>query len=638
MGGMHAGHSSPFPGWKTALALAGAFLAIALAVYSPAINGEFLTWDDALLVTQNENVQTLSPQTIKNAFTGYDPELYIPLTFMSYHADMIVGGGSPTMFHLQNIALHVINALLVAWLLWLLLGRGWLAAALGLLFLLHPLNVEAGAWISARKDVLSTAFFLGSLVGYVCHRRNDSRALYWLSLGLFLLGLLSKVMVITLPVVLLLIDLHEHKRIGVRNLLSTLPFFALSGIFGVVALFGKSDLLVQTTLVQKILMAFKSTWFYLTAFVWPHPLSVMYPYTQPITLSSPDFAVPLIVIALLIATAVWTLRKTTAVAFGAAFFLVTLAPTFVNFAKGGDVYYASDRYAYIPMIGLLFLAGAALSHWLDTAAYREQARRQNLAAGGLALAALIFLPLSFAQAGTWRSSQALYEQVVAHYPDAHAARTNLGMEYMQSGRLDDAQREFEAAIRIRDDAFTRINLASNYLRNNLADQAIAQYRRAIEITPDEASAHYGLGSALQSQKKTDEAEREYLEAVRLDPSHAMAWNNLGGLRLTQQRWTEAAQALDKAVELHPRFPEAWLNLALARREAGDKPAAIAAYESAFALITPDPLDMAELAWLYYETGKIPAAADRLKTSLQADGGNERSMALIDRMKQDGVAE
>ena len=139
-----------FPGWKSALTLTAAFVVTSLAVFSPAIGGGFLSWDDELLVTRNDNLRQINATTLKNIFTTYDPELYIPLTFVSYQVDTAVGGGGPAVFHVHNVVLHAINALLVVWLLWVLLDAGWIAAACGLLFLLHPLNAEAASWISAR--------------------------------------------------------------------------------------------------------------------------------------------------------------------------------------------------------------------------------------------------------------------------------------------------------------------------------------------------------------------------------------------------------------------------------------------------------------------------------------------------------
>ncbi len=624
------------PPWKPSLILAVTLLLTGLVCYAPTLGGEFLTWDDILLVSNNKNLQYTNLQTIKTDFTSYDPELYIPLTFTSYRLDMLLGGSS-TIFHVHSVILHAINALLVAWLVWLLVGTGWPAVACGFLFLLHPLNVEAASWIAARKDVLSTMFFLGSLIAYVSWARAGKKMIYALSLVLFLLGLLSKVMVITLPAVLLLIDWFEGRRITVKSLMAKLPFFALSVIFGIVAVFGKSEVLVQSTALQKVLMAFKSTWFYLTSFVWPYPLSVMYPYTKPITLGSPDFWFPLACVLTLIAVVAIALRKHTYVVFGGLFFLITLIPTFLSFTKAGDIYFASDRYAYIPMVGLLVIVACLITRYLEQAEYRQKTQRLTLTSIGCVVVAGAYFVLSTMQSSVWASNRALYEHALQFYPDSQAAHTNLGMESLQFGSLDDAQAEFLAALKIRDNPYTRVDLASVYVRKAMPADAMREYRSVIAKKYEIPDAHYGLADVLQSQRALAEAEKEYLITIQLDPKHAMAYNNLGTLMLLQERWKDAAKYLEKAAEINPEFPEALLNLGIAYTQDGDKASAIEVYEKALVFAPKDSQSLAELAWLHYETGNIPAAAQRLRESLQIDGGHDRSLALVERMKKDGVA-
>jgi protein O-mannosyl-transferase len=619
--------------------IVAAFFTAGFLVYGASLGNDFVSWDDTGLIRDNPNVHELSLKTVRNVFTTYDPELYIPLTFLSYQIDHIIGGLHPFVYHLTNLVLHIVNALLVTWFLYLVLQREWLALFLGAIFLLHPLNTEAVAWASARKDVLSTCFFLGSLLCWMYARDSGRTRLLVLSVILFTLGALSKVMVITLPVVLVMIDMLDRRSLTRRTILEKLPFFLIGTFFGVIAIFGKAKILVASTMLQKVLMACKATIFYLTTFFVPANLSVMYPYTGVIRLSSPDFFVPVLLTIAVLLAAWFFRRRNKLVTFGILFFVLTLMPTFTNFAKAGDMYVASDRYAYIPMIGLLLAIGAVIARWSDRpgGVRVQKSRRQTQRGFALVLLALCAF-LSAKQSGTWRDSMTLYDHVLAHYPNAISARNNRGMEFLAAGKYDDAIREFDLASAIRKNPMTQANRAAALVAKGSLDEALVEFEKALALDPTLPDALYGIGNVYQKRGELQKAALQYRMTLESDPTYTNALNNLGAVYIKLELWDEAMRTFTEAIRQRPDFEASYLNLAGVYLQRGMKAEAEDMYRAAIALGSVDPDARAELATLTYARGNIDEAAQLLRQVLEIDPSNRVAVSLILQMKRDGVAE
>ncbi len=519
----------PLPTKGILASIVAGFFVLSLIVYGSSLGNNFVSWDDKDLIYNNHITKGMSRANIKDAFTSYDPELYIPLTFLSYQIDYAIGGLKPAVYHTHNLILHTLNALLVAWLLYLLVQNGWIALLAGAVFLVHPLNTEAIAWASARKDVLSTFSALLGIVSYLYWRQRKEREehsssfLYSFSILFFLLGLLAKVSIIALPLLLLLIDYFRSRKWSWTLLVEKIPYFLLSIAFGVIAMFGKREQLESTTILQKMLMAAKSTAFYLQKIFLPTKLSPVYPYNHPISLSSGDFLIPVMVIAVLIAVA-WHWRKWKTLHVGLLFFLLALIPSFINFAKGGDFYFASDRYAYIPMIGILLILTMLVRERLS----RRDQMGKMLAGSALLLAFLGYL--SQAQAKIWQDSEVLLTYINEHYPDSVAAHVNLSILYRETGRLEQAMQELRKAEQIRDRVEIHTNIAAIYKRQGRSDLAVAEYLRSIEKFPAQSyESHFGIGIIYAEQGRLAEAVREYEVALKLEPTFVAAYNNLAGI-------------------------------------------------------------------------------------------------------------
>lgn len=591
---------------KGTLLLVVAFLfAACFGVYGASLGNEFVRFDDGLLIFENPTARGLSFENVARAFTSYDPELYIPLTFLSYQIDYAIGGFDATVYHLHNLLFHALNAVLVAWLVFLLSSSGRAGILAGTFWAIHPLNAEAVAWAAALKDVQSTCFFLASIVAYLYYRSDGGRKSYWTSVSLFALGLLSKVSVITLPAVLLLLDWRNARRWTKETFVELAPFALLSVAFGIVAVFGKTAIISSVTPWETAVMAAKSTMFYVQKLLWPGDLSVLYPYDGPITLASPDFFLPALGVLALVAAALYGSRFTRDIPFAVAFYLGTLFPTFFNFSKADTFFVASDRYAYVPSIALFFLASLAVDRALSFSGRRSTVRNKTLAAGVAGIAAFVVLAsATHARSLTWKNTESLFLDVLSKYPSSFIARNNLGNVYIRQERWNDAIREFEEGLKHAQNVSLYNNLARAYGRKGDVAKAEEHFRNSLGLEPDNEQTYVEFARMYAQNGLIDKASDMYDEAIELQPGYAVTYANRGSMFLNAGRRAEAIADFEKAIELDPTLPHAYYNLGLAHAMAGDVDAAIPLYEKAVELEPTFYEAHFNLGGLYAKKGRL----------------------------------
>lgn len=612
------------PPRRTLLWIIGGFFLLLFAVYGGSLTHPFVQWDDGLLIFENPAIRSITPHTLKTIFTSYDPELYIPLTFFSYQIDYLIGGTSATIYHIQNLLWHTLNALLVAWLALLLTRRGWAALFCGLLFAVHPLHTEAVAWASARKDVLSTFFFLASIIAYLHWRSDGRKRTYLWSLGAFLLALLAKVSVIGLPVILLLVDFRDRRRMSGSLWIEKIPYVALSIIFGIVALLGKTEVLSRSTPIEHILMASKSTIFYLEKIILPLHLSVLYPYEGAITAASPDFFVPAALCVALIILALLSLRWTRDAFFAAGFFLIAIAPTFLNFAKGHlDLYFASDRYAYTGSIGILFLI--ALGG--DALAQRTRTWRNGVRAGAVC-AVGVFGILANAQSAVWRDTETLFANALSYYPHAYVALNNVGNAYRRRGQMEEAAGYYRRALEQKGSAYTLSNLAAIYRSQGRWEDAEKLLRQAIAAEPESKVAAIGLGTLEAARGDFDAAYAAYTRALAIDLAFAEAALNRGALLANAGRAEDAVRDYRSAIALNPFLPQAHYNLGviLAKLQRSDE--AETSYREAIRLQPQFTAARLNVGILLYQRKAVAEAKEQFEAILRYDPGNAQARSAL----------
>ncbi len=540
------------PSRRTMLVFCAVVAVLGIAVFGRSVTYGFVEWDDTALIVRNAAVHGLGPSTLWKAFTSYDPELYIPLTLLSYQADWAVSEGSAGWFHAVNLMLHIVNALLVALLALRLTRRPGIAASVSLLFLLHPLAVEAAVWVSARKDLLSTGFFLLSALGYLAWRRGNRKAYAW-SLVAFLLALLAKVSAAPLPFALLLFDAWQGRKIDGKALKEKWPYLALMAPFLVIAYAGKQGRVAGAGFfLETLLLVPRSTLFLLGKVVLPWNLAPLYPYTRPITLVSSDLLAA-IAGSLILSLVLWRYRRALPhLWYGALFFLLCLVPNFMNFHKGDDyldIYLTTDRYAYLPNAGLFL--GLVLTASALLAALRNP--RVRLAAGVTAIAAVTALSawLSFRQAGIWRDTETLFTAVLARSPNAQVARVVMGGIAYAKGDLEGAHREYVTAIGIRPTPLAFINLGVVFLDTKEYDRAIEANRRALALNARASSAQMNIGVAYMGKGRYAEAAEAFRATAAMDPKAIAAYINLGIAEEKLNHPDAAKEAYGKALEIDP---------------------------------------------------------------------------------------
>ncbi len=580
--------------WKriSPLHLSMLLAALTFCLYLPTLRDGFVSIDDGLLITQNPAVAELSPASVRYVFTSYDPELYIPLTFVSFQAEHALAGFRPVVYHFDNILLHCAAVMLVFAAAYVLSGKRKMAALVcALLFAIHPLQVEAVAWAAARKDLLSSFFFFASLLSWLHPWRERFNRWWVLSFVLFCLGLLSKVTVLTLPLILLLIGLRERKPW--KELLWPLaPFFGVSIVFALIALGGKSASLGILTPVQQLLLLCKSLLFLLGKIVFPVPLSLLYQQRSPVTLLSPEFFMPVAFAALLIASA-WVLRRRCPWwGFCVLFFLLTFLPTAGTFAKLHYIFFASDRYGYIPSFAVFFLAGLG-AQWLLSRT--DGWRRLALLIPPVLLCAAV---LTVLQQRVWLSSVTLFAHAAAADPSSSFAYTNLGAALDAGKDITGAEADLQTAVRLDasnpaaaaklgalyheegDDAHAQPLLAAGVqaaerqpvlamedlapyyflgdflFDQNKIDDGLGVYGRAAERAAAFAEARYNLGLKEEKYNRTDQAAEQYAEAIKLDPSYVPALYRLAALLAAQGKLPDAGALLQRVVQLNPGYEQA----------------------------------------------------------------------------------
>ncbi|MSR86793.1 tetratricopeptide repeat protein [Candidatus Peribacteria bacterium] len=546
-------------------------LIVPALTFAMGLRNDFVDWDDPALITENPISHGLTWDNVKASWTSYDPELYIPHTFLTYQVDYTIGGLHPFIYHLHNLLFHLLNVLLVAWLVFLLVGSAPIALVCGLLFAVHPLNAETVLWASARKDLLSSTWFFASIIAYLYARERRKTSLWIVSLLCFVSGLLSKVMIATLPVILLLIEWRgvtlssskgdTDRRSWFDGLTMTrlLPYVALSILFGIIALLGKKAFVAAASLQETILLAGKAVMFLLLKFVAPIRLSVLYPYTDPISFASPGLIVALLAVIVLTILAIIAARRGHRdVLFGWLWFLVCLSPTFLLYRRGehfGDIYFTSGRYFYAAGVGLMLPLVTLAASRVTTQTLK-----------GMAVAVLgVSAILSMMQAFVWKDTESLFRNVLTFYPNSQIAHVTIGNHYQSLGDLERAFTHYDKALTIRPTSLAYFNLGNALLTLNRADEAIEAGKQALELDPALVIAHVNLGVGYVKKEMIDEAVASFQKAIELDPNSVQGHFNLGVMFEKQKKWEVAVREYKRVLDLNPTLQVAVERLAAARK-------------------------------------------------------------------------
>ena len=511
-------HKSRVP-WVVGSALA----VITFAVFCRVATFDFITYDDTSYVTANPHIQTgLIAKNIVWAFTSSHASNWHPLTWLSLMLDYQLFGPDAGWLHITNLLFHTANTVLLFILLLRMTKALWPSAFVAAAFALHPLHIQSVAWVAERKDVLSTLFWLLTMLFYVRYTERNSIGRYVFSLFVFALGLMAKPMLVTLPVILLLLDYWPLKRkySSGKLILEKIPFVFLAWVSSVITMIvqqqsGAVKDIVKFPFDIRVINAIISYVKYILKMFWPVNLSVFYPHPGR-SLHFSDAVIPAVLLAVITALAIRFARTHGYLLFGWLWYICTLIPV-IGLVQVGDQAMA-DRYTYIPLIGLFIIIAWGLPELLARYAFRK-----TILTIAAAVVLLVITVSTCLQLRYWQNGVTILERAVEVNPTDRFAQANLGVAFLRKSSYDDAIVHFEKALQIDPcDAMSHLNIGVAFFRKDKIDQAVLHFEKAAAIDPCDVPTRLNLATGLARQGKTQQAIQQCDEILRNSPGRTEA--------------------------------------------------------------------------------------------------------------------
>jgi hypothetical protein len=483
---------------KMIVGLMACFLIVSTAIiYSGVVENDFINYDDDIYITANQNIHKgLTWENIKWAFSATYANNWHPLTWLSHMLDIEFYGLNPSGHHFTSLMFHVLASLLLFGLFFYTTKQLFPSTLVAILFSLHPLHVESVAWISERKDVLSTLFWFSIIWSYIYYSRQRTISRYLTVISLFALGLMAKPMLVTLPVTLLLFDIWPIQSFQ-RNwktvkllLLEKLPLFLMSATSSIITLAAQQEAIGsfgRVPLLLRLSNAIVSYCIYLKQCFWPFDLSIFYPYEQQRIHVVVICLFSLVIISGLL---LWFGIRRRYLCMGWLWYLSTLIPV-IGIIQAGEQSHA-DRYTYLPLIGVFVIISWGLNDL-----FSKLKCRKRFAIG---LTFLIIVPalgiITMRQVKLWKNSITLFTHAIEVTQDNYLAYNNLGVAFEKTGRINEAIGLYEKALKV-DSCYAdaNYNIAVAMVESNKIDDAIHYYKKVLEIRPDDLKAINNLAGA-----------------------------------------------------------------------------------------------------------------------------------------------
>ena len=509
-------------------------LALTLIAYLPAFNGSFLNWDDDYYVTLNSAVQKFE---LRELLTKPVQGNYHPLTMFTLAVNYSLSGIKPWSYHFLNIVLHLLNTFLVFRLmLKLTRDNNIISLTSSLLFGVHPMHVESVAWISERKDVLYSFFFLLGLISYLRYLDSGKRSAYYITLLWFLLSLASKPAAVIFPIVLLIFDFFRKGKLSAPLILEKIPFIIIAAVFAYLALHGQEGSGARNNATyfpveRRMLFASFGYMMYFVKMIFPSGLASFYPLPAIDTPLPLSFILSPVFFIATLALCFFTRKKFPEITFGFAFYFINLLLVLQFIVIGSAV--MADRYTYIPYIGLFFIAG-----WL----LEKKFRHKTMAAYSIIITiGIIFSSLTYLRAQVWKNSQTLWDNAIENAPSEQAY--------------------FHRAIMLREEG-------------NI-EKALEYYTKAIMLNDASYSAHCNRGNIFAEKGQDSLALVDYNKALEVDSSDAKVFTNRAGIYVKLKQYPLAEKDFEKAFALNPTLDVLFRNRALYYKYINENEKAIA---------------------------------------------------------------
>ena len=550
-----------------------AVLAFTALLYARALQNGFTSLDDDYYILKNPFIKDFSFEGIRAIFSSFYSYNYHPLTTLTYLFEYRFFGIWPLPYHLLNVVLHLSNTWLVFKLAGRLSGKKTTALVVCVLFAIHPMHVESVAWVSERKDVLYAFFYLLSLLQYLHYCADGFQKKHYAgTLLYFTASLFSKSAAVTLPLLLIAIDIYKGRKTTARSLAEKAPFFLLSVVFGILNIMAQakggaiSDSLLATGFANRIFLFTSALSFYSIKLLAPYGLSAMHYFPQIVNGMLP-WPYYLSLPFLLLVT--WFILRRTPyrreMIFGVAFFLITISVMLQVLAVGSTL--TAERYTYIPYIGLFYIVG----QWLSRI---RTIKRQKIALWASAAVLLVYTIQTWNRIGVWKDDEALFRDIADSYPSVY-------LQYYEQGNAKKKIAHFR--------------------------EALQQYNVAILLSPGFAKAYVGRGEIYDLLDSARQAMQDYDKAISLDGRLAEAYNGRGLEYSRSGKLTPAIQDFSKAIMLDPGYAEAYNNRGWMYYQQGNAQAAMPDYRRSVALDTGNSMAYNNIGWAYCQAGKMDSA-------------------------------
>ncbi|MBM4175737.1 MAG: tetratricopeptide repeat protein [Ignavibacteria bacterium] len=533
-----------------------AIIILTFIAYLPALQNGFTNWDDGQYVVQNSKITNLSFENIENIFSTYSMGNYHPLTILSFAVDYSIGQLDPFVYHLSNILLHLLNTLLVFIFVFYLFENLQLAIVTSIIFGVHPLHVESVAWISERKDVLCTLFYLIAAVYYVKFIKQEKKKYFIYSLLLFVLSLLSKAQAVSFAITIAAIDFAVGRKLTDKKvIIEKIPFVALALIFGVIAIFAQqsSESIRDANiypLYERLAIASYGFIQYLIKLILPINLSAFYPY--------PDGGIPtffwfyfLIAVCLTIII-VYSLKFTPKFFFAYSFFLINISLV-LQIIPVGDAMMA-DRYVYIPSIGFFLLIGFGYQYLVS-----NKPKAKNIIISILVIYIGALAVQNYNRTKIWKDSVTLWSDVLDQFPHVPVALNNRGNVYSKElKQLDKALEDYNTSIKYHPEySKAYSNRAIVYGMRKQFDLAIADLNTALQLSPNSLEALQNRAIAFATVGEFEKAFSDFNRCVELDVNNPTAYVNRGIAFMNISQLNSAIKDFSSALNLVPSNANAY---------------------------------------------------------------------------------
>ncbi len=528
---------------------------ITFIAFSPSLKNGFTNWDDPKYIQENVHIKTLTTEKVKRHFSTFTDSNYLPFVLLSFAIEYQFTGMDPSLYHTTNVILHVLNTMFVFLLIYFLSGRRReVAVIVALGFGIHPMHVESVSWITERKDLLYSFFFLISLIFYFkfADVKKNKSVFYALSLIFFIFSLLSKSAAVALSIVIILMDFYLNRKFTTKVILEKIPFIALSIVFGIIAINSQEQAIAKLeslTIFQRLIFASYGFVMYIVKFIAPMNLSAFYPYPVdnfPIKEALPViyYLTPVFVLGLFTAL-YFSYKKTRLYIFGILFYFATIALV-LQFVTVGKAIMA-DRYSYIPFIGLFFIVAMLFSKYF----YSDKGLLNKLKIPVMAVLIIYGAILgytTFERTKIWLNTLTLFSDVLKKHPNVDTAYKNRGNYYAR--------------------------VTQEY------DKALEDYNNFIALNPNDALIFSNRGNLHGLMGNYEQALEDYSRSAEIDSLKVDTYVNKGVTFIKMNQYSKAIPEFEKAMKIEPDNILIYLNRAYAYLEAGELEKSIKDYEFA----------------------------------------------------------